>query len=124
MRKTIVVYLGVTLLCIVVTNVYALFGHGVRSWYMDLMFLYPFAGGVVLFLCVGLFCPLRVNRFFFRAGYNLYNSGIAALTASSMQAGVMEKAGTGSRWIGYLMISGWLFAAAGVIISRMNGAER
>lgn len=114
-KKTIIVYLGLSILCGIITNVYAIFGHGVRSWYMDLMFLYPFAGGAGLFTGLGIFHPRCVNNVFFRAGYNLYNSGIAALTSASMLAGVMEIAGTGSRWIGYVAISGGIFVVAGAV---------
>jgi hypothetical protein len=115
LKKTAVVYLGMSILCGIITNVYAIFGHDIRSWYMDLMFLYPFAGGVGLFTGLGIFYPRCVNRVFFRAGYNLYNSGIATLTTTSMLAGVMEIAGTGSRWIRYVAIIGGIFVLAGVI---------
>jgi len=49
-----------------------------------------------------------------RIGYNLYNSGIASLTVAAMLAGVMEIAGTGSRWILWIRASGIMLLAAGI----------
>jgi hypothetical protein len=101
--------LGASLFCVIFTHIYALFGHGVRSPAMDLMFLYPLAGGALPFFVLGRFFPRFAKRRFFRPGCNLYNSGIAALTAGALLRGILEIAGTGSRWIG-------LFFAAGAIM--------
>jgi len=111
------VYFAVSILCIVITNVYALYGHGVRSGSMDFMFLYPFLGGTVIFLLTAFWAsrpPERAGKIS-RAGYNLYNSGIAALTSSAMLTGIMEIAGTGSQWIPYIRIAGIILLAAAAV---------
>jgi hypothetical protein len=106
----------------VITNVYALFGHGVRSGSMDFMFLYPLLGGTLVFIMAAFLSPVLPERLLTgsRAGYNLYNSGIAALTSAAMLSGIMEIAGTGSKWIQYIETFGifLLFAAvAGKVIN-------
>lgn len=111
--KTAIVYLALSALCIVITNVYALFAHGVRSLFMDLMFLYPLLGGALIFFGLALMARLLPGRAgISRAVYNLYNSGIATLTSASMLDGVMEIAGTGTKWIGYIRIFGLVLLAA------------
>ena len=114
--KTAIVYTAVSVLCIVITNVYARFGHGVRSDYMDFMFLYPLLGGTAVFLLLALLWPALPEgmRKRSRMGYNLYNSGIACLTSAAMLTGIMEIAGTGSRWIQTIEGSGIVLLAAAV----------
>ena len=119
--KTAMTYLYVSILCIVVTNVYALYGHGVRSASMDFMFLYPLLCGTVVFLLVSLFLsrvPERL-RVISRLGYNVYNSGVASLTSAGMLAGIMEIAGTGSKWVPYFNITGVALLAVGIICQAM-----
>ena len=132
--KTAMVYLAVSLLCVAITNAYALFGHGVRSDSMDFMFLYPLVGGSLVFISVALLAPFMSQtryRFFYkrgeskgvsylpirwrsRVGYNLYNSGIASLTSAAMLTGIMEIAGTGSKLIQYIRIFGITLLAAAI----------
>ena len=114
--KTAMVYLVVSFLCMVITNVYALFGHGVRSDSMDFMFLYPLIGGAVVFLLIALLLPFMSRKLssLSRIGYNLYNSGIAALTSAAMLTGIMEIAGTGSVWIIYLRVVGFVLLIAAI----------
>jgi hypothetical protein len=92
----------------VITNVYALFGHGVRSDSMDFMFLYPLLGGSAVFLLAARLRPVlrKKTRGISRAGYNLYNSGIAALTSAALLTEIMEIAGSDSRMIQYIRIAG------------------
>ena len=131
--KTTIVYLAVTISCVVIANVYALFGHGVRSDSMDFMFLYPLLGGSLGFLFVALLRPflLQTRHLFFykrgergesrlqirrcsRISYNLYNSGIASLTSAAMLTGIMEIAGTGSKLIQYIRAFGITLLAAAI----------
>ena len=124
--KTAVVYFAVSILCIVITNVYALYGHGIRSDSMDFMFLYPFLGGTVVFLLTA-FLTLRLPERLFkisRAGYNLYNSGIAALTSAGMLTGIMEIAGTGSKWIQYIKVAGIVLLAAAAVCQTAASQRR
>jgi LPXTG-motif cell wall-anchored protein len=113
--KTAVVYLLLCVLCVVVTNVYALFGHGIRSDSMDWMFLYPLFGGVV-FIALGLVLG-RLPRF----AANLYHAGLAALTVGSLLRGILEIAGTSSAYTKYFTLAGGLltlFGAIGIVFKR------
>jgi hypothetical protein len=118
------VYSAVSAACLVITHVYALFGHGVRSASMDWMFLYPLAAGTGVFSLPALLWPRLPGRFqvFSRAGYNLYNSGIAALTSAAMLTGIMEIAGGGSKWIRYIRWGGYILAGTAVICQSAQWA--
>lgn len=117
MLKTAIVYFCVSILCIVITNVYALFGHGVRSDSMDFMFLYPLLGGTLVFLITALVLPCLPKKLhgISRIGYNFYNSGIASLTSTGMLTGIMEIAGTSSKWIQYIETAGIVLLIIGII---------
>ena len=120
--KTAIVYSGVSLLCVVISNVYAIFGHGIRSDSMDYMFLYPLLGGTVIFLLAAIVLPRlsQQPRVISRIAYNLYNSGIAALTSAAMLKGIVEIAGTGSAWIIYIKTTGIIMVAAAITCSTLT----
>jgi hypothetical protein len=80
--------------CVGVANVYALFGHGVRSAAMDYMFLVPLICGGGLFALCSWLAPGMPCRRFWRLGFNLYNSALAAAVTGLFFAGVLEIAGT------------------------------
>jgi hypothetical protein len=81
---------------------------------MDYMFLYPFASSALFILVCETFQGNKVRRLF-RLGFNLYNSGIAALTAGSLLNGVMEVAGTDAKQIKLFYVFGWILAISGAI---------
>jgi len=115
-RKTILVYLILSLAAIATDNIYAVFGHGVSSAAMTWMFLYPLLGGTVFYLLVELLLP-RIYQFTgYRAFYNVYNSGIAVLTVGSFLKGILDIAGTNSPYVVLFSIAGWLFIASGLIL--------
>lgn len=114
-RKTAAVYLAVSALCIVVDKIYALFGHGVHSASMSLMFLYPLLGGVLPFLLLWLFVPQADHVLHYRLSYNCFNSGIAALTVKSMLKGVFEIAGTSSPYLIVFTVCGWAMLVIGLL---------
>jgi hypothetical protein len=113
MKKIFFVYIAISVLCVIIAQVYALFGHGLRSAYMDYMFLYPLVGGAIVFL----FPRGKKNS---RLGYNLYNSGLAALTAGALLRGIVEIAGTGSPWIACFTAVGGLLTAAGTALCLLR----
>jgi hypothetical protein len=101
-------YVALSGLCVVITNVYALFGHGVRSYYMDLMFLYPLVGAVV-------FAGLNLFGVVGRFAANAYHAGVASLTVGAMLGGIMEIAWTGSAYTYIFFIAGGLLCAVGIV---------
>ncbi|MEA4889993.1 MAG: hypothetical protein VB070_11075 [Clostridiaceae bacterium] len=114
--KTAIVYLAVSAFCIIFDKIYALFGHGVSSASMSLMYLYPLAGGMLPFLILGLLVPEACRIRAYRPAVNLYHSGLAALTVSSLLNGVMEIAGTSSSYLPVFNVCGWTLLAAGLFI--------
>ena len=114
--RTALIYLLLSAACIAVTNIYALFGHGVRSASMDYMFLYPLLMGAAPYLLLAVLLPRIRRRRFSRAAFNLYNSGIAALTTGAMLNGILEIAGTASTYQPLFMAVGWIFVFIGFIL--------
>lgn len=109
-KNTILCYSLATIFCILFTNIYAIFGHGVSSLYMSYMFLYPLIGGVVLFLVLYAGRKSLHKKSYHRASYNLYNSGVVCFTVGSMLQGIFEIAGTNS---GYILV---YYIAGGTLI--------
>jgi len=119
-RKTMIVYFAVSLFCILFDRVYALFGHGVYSASMSLMFLYPLVGGALAFLLLWFFIPGGDNVPCYRFSYNSYNSGVAMLTIQSVLTGIFEIAGTSSPYLIVFTICGWALLSIGMVINLWN----
>jgi hypothetical protein len=116
LRKTIFVYLILSVTAIVVDRVYDIFGHGVDSKAMTWMFLYPLLGGAVLYSAITLFSPNIIKFAGYRGFYNIYNSGIATLTFGSFLKGVLEIAGTNSDYLVFFYTVGGVFIVAGLVM--------
>ena len=118
--KIILVYLAVSLLCIAVNKIYATFGHGVSSDAMTWMFLYPLMGGILFLPLSGIVIP-KVSRVTgHRAFFNIYNSGIAMLTAGSFLKGIMEIAGTSSKYVVIYYQMGWSFIVFAFVLGMIH----
>jgi len=123
-KKTIIVYFILSVSAIAIDNIYAIFGHGVRSAAMTYMFVYPLIGGVIFYALVRLIFPL-INRYKgYRLFYNIYNSGIALLAAGNLFNGILEVAGADSVFSTYFFIIGYTFAAVGFIILIITAIRR
>ncbi len=109
-------YLILSVSAVAIDNIYAIFGHGVRSAAMTYMFVYPLIGGVIFYALIRLIFPLISQYKGYRLFYNIYNSGIALLAAGSLFQGILEVAGADSVFTSYFFIIGWSFAAVGFII--------
>jgi len=105
--KIMSVYLIVSIICIVVDKIYATFGHGVSSDTMTWMFVYPLVGGILFFFLRGsiIFRSKRSSEY--RAFCNIYNTGIAMLTVGSFLRGIMDIAGTSSKYVVIYYLIGW-----------------
>lgn len=88
--KTVCVYSAVSALCIAVNYIYSQFSHGVRSVYMQRMYLIPLISGALLFLAMAVFRIPALPR----VSYNLHNSAVAAVTTGIFVYGICEIAGT------------------------------
>jgi hypothetical protein len=113
--KIATVYLGIAAFCILFDNIYALFGHGVRSAAMSYMFLYPLLCGTLIFGFFSLFIRRSDHLKSFRFSFNVYNSGIATLTVASAIKGVFEIAGTASDHLILFFYAGWIMLGLGVL---------
>lgn len=97
------IYLWNSALCLLFHLIYKQFSHGVHSPYMTWAFLFPLALG---FLCCRLLGVLP----------RLYHFGVATVTVSSLLRGILEIAGTSSRYQRFLMLLGLLELLAGVLL--------
>lgn len=115
-RHAKMAYLILTVIAVAVAQIYGLFGHGVTSAAMSWMFLYPLLGGFLLYYILGK-APIAVKSVKkYRLFFNLYNSGIAALTAGSLLLGIFEIAGTSSPFTIIFYLVGGAMSLAGLIV--------
>jgi hypothetical protein len=114
-RKTMIIYAVLSVICVMIDKIYSLFGHGVYSASMSLMFLFPLLGGVLPYLLLWIFIPQADQVKSYRFSYNSYNSGIATLTVGSMLKGIFDIAGTASPLLAWFSVCGWSLLAIGVI---------
>jgi hypothetical protein len=120
MRKASAVFLAISLLCVIINWIYGSYSHGVHSDYMTFMFGYPLLGGAAVYLFIGVppkaWLPGRFT-------INIYNSGIATLTAGSALSGVFDIAGTSSPYQLVFMIAGITMVALGVLCYFVAGLK-
>lgn len=95
--------------CAVFALVYELFSHGVVSWYMVLLPLWPLLGGVFPFL---LLARLRVHTA--QLTRCLWHAGLITLSAGSLMTGVFEIYGSMSSLVRVYWIAGAGLIAAGL----------
>jgi hypothetical protein len=115
-----------TLACVAFDFIYALFGHGVRSASMDLMFLYPLAGGLLPCLILGVLGAGSQGKPDFGRFWSVYCAGLATLTIGACLAGVFEIAGTNSNYLIFYTICGWALTsigAAGIVAGWIASAK-
>jgi hypothetical protein len=105
-------YAVAALLCGIFILIYSQFAHGVRSIYMDSMWLYPLAAGLVVTLMVWRQPKLKRSRSG-RRFVRFVNGAAALLTTGSLLKGVVAIAGTDSIliWPYYLLGFALVFAA-------------
>lgn len=105
----IIVWTIVSIVSFAFARIYNIFGHGVTSFYMNFMFLWPL-------ICLVIYIVLAVvksapNRF----SENILNAGTATFTVGSMIRGIFEIAGTSSDYEMYFFILGGVLAVTGVV---------
>lgn len=116
-------YGGAAAFCVLFAQVYALFGHGVRSASMTWMFLYPLAGAL-LALCFLLLSPDTHGRRLWPSSRNLMGCGLSVLTMGALLKGVFDIAGTASAYIPAYRVAGAVLVAASVILGLVMLAGR
>lgn len=110
--KTGLVYLFISLFCILFGAVYEMFSHEVYSYFMLYAFVFPLIGGTLPFFGIffsGMSMPNRVSQ-------NLYHSGIATLTTGSFFQGALEIYGTTNRLVSVYWMLGIVLLLTVVVI--------
>ena len=107
-KKTLLLWAGSVIFCILFAAVYEYFSHGVYSNAMIFMFVYPLCLGFIpnwILLKNGLW---KTNR--------LYNDGVLVLTLGSLLTGVLEIYGTESTLTTYYYPAGLALLALGMLV--------
>lgn len=107
-KKNLVVYIFITLFCIIFTLIYEKFSYGEYSWYMRGMFLYPFIGGVIASM---LLWKKKINRWSVR----LWNSAIAIFIVGCLVHGIITISGRSSMYDKRYWMAGCVFAVSAVM---------
>lgn len=114
-KRIMLIYLFSSAFCLLIFLVYNIFSHGVLSFFMTFLFLWPLVLGV--FPAFLLFLHMKNKRVFLRScvPLRLWRSGVAAVTMASLLRGVFEIAGTDSIHTAVLFAAGLGFLAVGGI---------
>lgn len=109
-RHRSLIWLGAAAFCGFFSTVYNHYGHGVHSFFMSFLFLWPLLGAVWYLLLPGLLSvhPGRVSA-------NAVNAGLATLAVGSLLQGIFEIAGTSSPYVPIFFCIGSLLCLAGVL---------
>lgn len=107
-NRPLLVWLGVTVFCMLFAFIYELFSFGVYSMNMIFMFLYPLLLGAV---------PCLV---FHRPMGRVWNDGVLLLTGAGMLAGILEIYGTSSTMTGLIRWMGVLFLIMELILAAVK----
>ena len=114
-KRIMLIYLFSSAFCLLIFLVYNIFSHGVLSFFMTFLFLWPLLLGV--FPAFLLFLHMKNKRVFLRScvPLRLWRSDVAAITMASLLRGVFEIAGTDSIHTVVLFAAGLGFLAVGGI---------
>ena len=117
--KRLCAYGGAALGCLIFSRIYALFSHGVSSFFMTFLWLPPLVaallfGGVILLI-------RRSSAWFDR----LFSCGVSCVTVGFCLRGVFEIAGTDSPLLwGIFLWGGALIAASAVTLLGSGRKDR
>lgn len=115
-RKSLFIYLSVTLFCAAASAIYEHFSHQVYSVYMVGLCLIPFVLGVIPNLLILHFSSLRKSNPWQKL---IHAFAVATLTVGSALQGIIDIYGTMSPIIGYFFIAGGvlLLASFGLFVA-------
>lgn len=111
--RTALVYLLISLFCLLFGAIYEKFSHNVYSSHMIYAFAYPLIGGTLPFLTASVFGAKRLPCLTSR---NLWHCGIATLTVGSIFRGVIEIFGTVSIFSTVYIIAGIMLCVSGITV--------
>ncbi len=114
-KRIMLIYLFISAFCLLIFLVYNIFSHGVLSFFMTFLFLWPLIFGALPALVLSVAMKNRHLLFHSRLPFRLWRSGVAAVTMASLLRGIFEIAGTDSIHTLILFVAGLVFLAAGGI---------
>lgn len=118
LHRITVGYAAISLFVFLASSLYNVFARGVTSLPMLHAFYFPLFLG--MFLHMFLIFRERNVHFAgsrgFRLFENVYNSGVACLTVSSILQGIFEIAGTDSPYLPFLTYAGWVLVGLGGLL--------
>lgn len=116
--KRLCAYGGAALGCLIFSRIYALFSHGVSSFFMTFLWLPPLVAAV---LCGGLILLIRRPSAWFD---RLFSCGVSCVTVGFCLRGVFEIAGTDSPLLwGIFLWGGALIAASAIVLFVNRGKD-
>ena len=118
--KTALVYLLVSVFCVIFCLIYERFSYGQYADCMRLMFLPPLAGGALPF---EILAHSGSWRRLSRVSYNLWNSGIAVLVSGCLIKGIIEISGRASDYDMLYWIVGISMLASALLIQIFGHGE-
>ncbi len=116
-KKTVIVYIGTTLFCVLFNYIYSLFSHNVSSAYMQYAFMYSLIGGI------GFYSILSLLKIYNRIAYNLYNAAIATLTFGSIFQGIVDISGSDVTYSNNYFILGTALLGISLFILLLMGKK-
>jgi len=114
--RRLLIWLGISVLCLVFYLIYNMFSHGVKSAYMTYLFAWPLILGFLPSTIIYIINRIRhMSSYIDAITDNAYCCGVASLTVSSMLKGIFDIAGTSSTYQVYLLYAGIILIIMAVI---------
>lgn len=112
LEKTLMISIFCSVFCLVFYMIYNVFSHGVHSPFMTYSFVWPLLCALPCFVFLrvpGIPGPSLLSCL-------IWNTGVAALTVSSILRGVFEIAGNSSFYQELMMYAGFLLLFCGIAL--------
>jgi len=119
-RKTALVMLGFSVFTFVFHKVYAHYSHGVDSASMQSMYLTLLVLGAIFYSVLGFIKPDITRLSGYRGFTNLYNMGLATVVTGQLIQGIVEVAGTGSKYIRFYYVVGTTAMCLGIFVLLLS----
>lgn len=120
-KKQSIVYLFISIFCILFCLIYEMFSHNVYSSYMRKAFLIPLIFGFCLSIIIYIF---KLKRFTNRISINLYNASLATFTLYCFIRGVLEIYGTTNSLINLYLVIGTILIILSIFILLIRKEDK
>ena len=117
LKKQIIKHFIISVFFFLFGVIYELFSHGVYSKYMIFAFLIPLILGLVFYALIHF---LKLNNYFNKDFFGIYNSSIYTLTLGCIIKGVLDIYGTTNKLLSIYFNAGVLLLVVAIIINMVN----